>query len=209
MIYTREISHSDFSFRNDEAKVTTGYIRLEYSLTPDNNKEYWYTFYQDDGTLWNAFSVDGSIPLNDLYAGQSGEPHFQRTEITDEVTEEIPENITEISAYVGTYSEGKGVMTFSVDSSLNGYFNVTWPLGASETREWNFSGSFDDVDTFYYNDCVKNVTKYDEDGGQTTEQEYTGGSGSVTVSKSDDGTYIFTWNDNQENIAEGSVFIKQ
>ena len=63
-----------------------GSIRLEYMLNPDNTKTFWYTFYKNDGTLWNAFGVSGDLPLNDLYAGQSGDPHFTRErepEITD------------------------------------------------------------------------------------------------------------------------------
>ncbi|MEE3449869.1 MAG: hypothetical protein VZR27_04085 [Acutalibacteraceae bacterium] len=197
-----------FLFRNDEGKVTTGYIRLEYSLTSDNEKEYWYTFYQDDGTLWNAFSVDGSIPLTDIYAGQSGDPHFRRIEVDEEGTDSNKKNVTEISEYVGTYSEGKGVLTFDVDSSLNCYFKVTWPLGDAETREWTFSANFDDVDSFYYDDCTKTITTYDENGEQTTETDYLNGSGHVTVSQNEDGNYIFIWYDNQEHIADGSVFIK-
>ena len=202
-----DLYKGNFSFRNDEGKVVTGYVRLEYSLTSDNEKKYWYTFYLYDGTLWNAFVVDGSIPLDDLYENQSDERAFHRTDSASEESDENIQNVTEIGAYVGSYSEGKGVLTFNYDG-LTKSFNVIWPLGAGETREWNFTAEFDDVDTFYYSDCVKNVTKYDENGGQTTEQEYSGGTGSVTVSKNDEGTYIFIWNDNQENIAEGSVFIK-
>lgn len=202
-----DLYKGNFSFRNDEGKVTTGYVKLEYSFTPDDQKEYWYTFYQDDGTLWNAFGVDGSIPLNVIYAGQSGDLSFTRTDSIDMSTDENQQNVTEIGAYVGTYSEGKGVLTFSYDGMTKS-FNVTWPLGAGETREWNFTAEYDDVDTFFYTDCVKIVTKTDEDGSQTTVEEYTGGTGSVTISQTANGTYAFTWNDNQENIAAGSLFIK-
>ena len=62
----------------DANGTSEGYIKLEYLLEPDDTKSFWYTFYKNDGTLWNAFGANGEIPLNDLYAGQSGEPHFAR-----------------------------------------------------------------------------------------------------------------------------------
>ncbi len=62
----------------DANGTSEGYIKLRYMLNPDDTKTFWYAFYKNDGTLWNAFCVSGDIPLNDLYAGQSGEPHFVR-----------------------------------------------------------------------------------------------------------------------------------
>ncbi|MCQ2418009.1 MAG: hypothetical protein MJ071_09430 [Oscillospiraceae bacterium] len=56
----------------------SGYIVLEYEVHPDDTRSHWYTFYESDGTFWEAFSVTGEIPLSDLYAGQSGVPHYHR-----------------------------------------------------------------------------------------------------------------------------------
>ncbi len=67
------------TFLLTEASGTSeGYVKLGYLLNPDDTKTFWYIFYKNDDTLWNAFSITGEIPLNDLYAGQSGEPHFVR-----------------------------------------------------------------------------------------------------------------------------------
>ncbi len=72
-----DIYNGTFSYA-DTTAVAEGYVKLEYALEPDGKQTFWYTFYKNDGTFWNAFSVSGELPLNDLYAGQSGEPHFIR-----------------------------------------------------------------------------------------------------------------------------------
>ena len=208
-----DIYSGDFSFKGDYyGSSTTGYVKLEYLLTQDGTKDYRYTFYEEDGTLWNAFVADGTIPLEDLYGGPTGGTHFHReTTAQTEVTGE-EQNVMSIEAYAGTYVEeiaGRGVITFTVDAAKNCYFHVTWPSSASETAEWDFTATYNDIDTFSYSDCVKKVIKYDEDGSQITEDEYANGTGYMKISKRSDGTYVFTWNDDMENVANGNSFLKQ
>lgn len=57
----------------------SGNIKLEKMLDHDYDT-LWFTFYEEDGELWQAFAATGDIPLNDIYAGQSGEPHFTRVD---------------------------------------------------------------------------------------------------------------------------------
>ena len=73
-----DLYSGSFTFTEENSDTINGSVRLEYGLNPDETRTYWYTFYKNDGTLWNAFGADGVIPLSDLYAGQSGEPHFVR-----------------------------------------------------------------------------------------------------------------------------------
>lgn len=63
-----------------EDSTESGYVQLEYSLTPDNKREYWYNLYHDDGTFVIGFSVSGDIPLDDLYSGQDGAKHYTRVQ---------------------------------------------------------------------------------------------------------------------------------
>ena len=197
-----DLYNGNFSFRNDEGKITTGYIKLEQ----DKDNTIMYTFYEDDGTLWNAFVANGSIPLNDLTSVLDGGMNFKRQD------DEIVENVVSIEAYDGTYIEetaGRGVITLSVDPSKNCFFHVTWPVSANETAEWDFSCSYDDNGGFPYENAVKTVTTYDENGDSTVNEEYTNGAGCIIVSARDDNTYVFTWNDEMEKIADGCVFVKQ
>ena len=75
----RSLYNSKFAYVNG-AETVRGIINLEYTLTQNNDREYWYTFYNIDGTFWNGFGVTGEIPLNDIYSGQDGAMHFVRQE---------------------------------------------------------------------------------------------------------------------------------
>ncbi|MCR5601114.1 MAG: hypothetical protein K6G33_10295 [Ruminococcus sp.] len=79
LIVTEGISlyNSNFEYINGNETVK-GVINLEYILTQSGEKEYWYNFYNNDGTFWNGFSVSGEIPLNDFFSGQDGATHFVR-----------------------------------------------------------------------------------------------------------------------------------
>ena len=77
-VHTKELFTRDFVITYSEGTIDEGIVTLEYSLNPDDSKEYWYNLYLYDGTFFMGFSVSGELPLNDLYAGQSGEPHFVR-----------------------------------------------------------------------------------------------------------------------------------
>ena len=55
-----------------------GNVLLEYTLTPDNMEEMWYTLYNKEGAFVTAFHAESGIQLTDIYAGQSGDPHYTR-----------------------------------------------------------------------------------------------------------------------------------
>lgn len=79
----RTLYNSKFEY-TDGNETIRGIINLEYILKPDGNKEYWYTFYNIDGSFWKGFIASGEIPLNDIYSGQDGATHFVREEKQDE-----------------------------------------------------------------------------------------------------------------------------
>ena len=54
-----------------------GVIKLEYSLTSEGVRKYWYNLYDKEGKFVMGFVVTGDIPLIDLHADQSGSPHFK------------------------------------------------------------------------------------------------------------------------------------
>ncbi len=72
-----DLYSGSFTWTGSDGYTITGKIRLEYLIDHDN-RQFFYTFYEDNGSLWNAFGATGEVPLNDIYAGQSGYPHFTR-----------------------------------------------------------------------------------------------------------------------------------
>lgn len=72
-----DIYSGSFTWTGSDGYEISGSIRLEYLIDHDV-KQFFYTFYDNSGALWNAFGASGEVPLNDIYAGQSGLPHFIR-----------------------------------------------------------------------------------------------------------------------------------
>ena len=112
----------------------------------------------------------------------------------------------EPASYAGTYVEtvaGRGVITIE---EFDGKYDVVieWPNSASEVIYWNFSGDFDENGVLEYNDCQKLLTTYKEDGSNDTLSDYADGTGRLRMT--DEG---LLWEDDQENVAEGSVFALQ
>lgn len=88
-VYTtneKDLYNANFTLYDSKGIATAGVVKLQYTLNQDGKEEYWYVFYtrEDQGNgktelkFWNGFAVSGVLPLEDLYAGQSGEPHFHR-----------------------------------------------------------------------------------------------------------------------------------
>ena len=197
-----DIYHGNFSFRDDEGKITTGTIKLEQ----DSSGVTVYSFYEDNGSIWNVFAADGEIPVDKLISVE-GDRDFQR-----QSEDQMADNVTSIEVYEGTYVEetaGRGVITLTVDASKRCWFHVRWPSSASEVAEWDFNCYYDDNGGFPYENGVKTVTTYDEDGNETVTEENTKCAGCIIVDQAQDGTYAFRWNEENEKIADGCVFVKQ
>lgn len=72
-----DIYNGRWEYQYEGGGSQSGYILLE-NMTDHDIESTWFTFYEDDGTLWHAFAATGEIPLDDIYAEQTGEPHFTR-----------------------------------------------------------------------------------------------------------------------------------
>lgn len=90
----------EFVITYSDTTIDEGYANLEYSLNPDNSREYWYNLYTYDGEFLLGFSTGDTVPVNDLYAGQSGEPHFERESAFDE---ESRDNYDPFYEYIGEW----------------------------------------------------------------------------------------------------------
>ncbi len=76
----RSIYHGRFALTDVDGKEERGDVRLQYRYNQDGEKEFCFTFYGDNGTIYYTLDASGSIPMNDLFGDQSGELHFIRQE---------------------------------------------------------------------------------------------------------------------------------
>ena len=131
----------------------------------------------------------------------------RETESDSEDTENADEDI-----FAGTYTEsiaGRGVVTVT-NSGDNIYsVHVRWSSSAYEYAEWDFSGEWNGRAVLFYENCTKTVYTYDEDGNETSEVEYTGGTGYIQLANKDADTIAMFWHDDVEDVAADSEFIKQ
>lgn len=61
-----------------DGSVVDGVVKFETVKTPDDSEEYWYNFYTSDGEFWEGTCLPDGPVGDDLYFGQSGEPHYLR-----------------------------------------------------------------------------------------------------------------------------------
>ena len=111
-----------------------------------------------------------------------------------------------IMNFVGSYGYNRANIFIGAEGQDGASATVTWGSSAAENSTWVMSGTFDpETLTFSYNDCVKTDYVYNEDGKVESQEEvYTGGHGTMVFSEGDPLT--LTWNDDQEHIADGTVF---
>ena len=108
--------------------------------------------------------------------------------------------------FVGNYQCDRANVLIEADGDENARATVTWGGSAWETGTWVMSGAFDsETLTFEYSDCVSAVNEYDKTGElSSTTEKYTNGKGSMTFAEGDPLT--LTWQDDEENVADGMVF---
>lgn len=130
------------------------------------------------------------------------------------VSPEEFEEETGRSAFEGTYHEtiaGRGTIVIKKDSDTNYTVEISWAGSAAEMSDWVCHPTLQDG-KLVYDDCVQTYTIFDENGNPTTNEEgiatpvivYEGGKGSFSFNN--DGNLV--WDDQNEHVADGSVFAK-
>ena len=109
--------------------------------------------------------------------------------------------------FIGNYQCDRASVMIGADGEENGMTaTVTWGSSAWENSAWVMSGTFDaETLQFEYHDCVRTDYVYDDNGEVKSQEEvYVGGHGFMTFTEGDPLT--LTWQDDQENVADGMVF---
>ena len=108
--------------------------------------------------------------------------------------------------FIGNYACDRASIYIGAEGSDGMNATVTWGSSAWEYSSWTMSGTFDpETLRFEYHDCVRTDYVYDDNGEETSQAEvYTGGHGFMFFAEGD--TLTLTWQEDQENIADGMVF---
>ena len=109
--------------------------------------------------------------------------------------------------FIGTYSNGRAVMTVSCIGKDQAAIHISWGGSAFETSVWDMSGKVDCSSeglAVLYDNCTKQTFRYTEDGQLISDDiEYTNGSGSVEFLSSDNCAY---WHDDNGSAGANPVF---
>ncbi len=107
--------------------------------------------------------------------------------------------------YIGAYGNGRCTIDVQALGSDQAKVNVQWATSAAEYSIWDITGTFDfDTKTITYENAVKtNVEILPESQTEKETTQYSDGNGTIVFS---DDPLSLTWNDETENIADGTVF---
>lgn len=67
-----------FVHTSSDGTVVEGTVKFETEKNPDDTETYWYNFYTSDGAFWEGYCLPDGPVGDDMYFGQSGEPHYKR-----------------------------------------------------------------------------------------------------------------------------------
>jgi len=179
-----------------------GTIEITTEINPDDTESYWYTFYDQEGEIWESVCIPDEGIQDDMYFGQGGDPHFVRAEDVS-----MPSFTSDIvsSDYTGVWQCDRCSIT--VTEGADGFLcEVSWASSASETTEWEYYCDYDDI--FHSLVCdeggVNRGLVYDEDGNEEIFEYYNDGTASFVINE--DGYLI--WFDDVEDYGNGMEFEK-
>ena len=140
------------------------------------------------GTIYLIGPVSSSAPVTPSNQGN-----------TTPATNVLP------ASFVGNYAEhsvGRGVISITGSPSLY-VVNVSWSDSAAIKVNWTFQGVFTANGLLQYNNCTKTTTQFNADGSSIKAVNYQNGTGYLYYVNG-----VLYWMDNQENVADGTYFVK-
>ena len=170
-----------------------GYVDLEYTINPDDSKEYHYNLYTYDGKFLMGFGVSGELPLNDLYEGQSGEPHYVREKTDGNAND-----------FLGIWACGR--MNAVIEEDGGDYLvNIQWSWDAGSGVIYEYRCSYDAADSILRCDGTGTRTEYsyDESGNSTSTVTDEKISASFEIIDGD-----LYWTDGTDEFSEPQMFAR-
>ncbi|MCR4649370.1 MAG: hypothetical protein K5776_09880 [Lachnospiraceae bacterium] len=175
-----------------------GTVAVTEEETPDGNINYWFTFTDDAGEVWESFSMQEGVGVQtDLYSGQDGSLHFVLLDETATGNDEVFDKFFGAWGYerCGITIEQRGEEAVVV---------VSWSNGAAESYEWTYF-------------CTYNADEYtlESYSGQQVlySHDYDTDEDTVTVVNEEakanfyiNGKGRLIWEDLDENSADGMEF---
>lgn len=199
--YSCSWSSGEFDM-NSNGSETHGSVRLEYSVNPDNTQDMWYNLYDKNDGFVIGFHTESGIQLTDIYAGQSGTPHYTRPLEPD--LSQTAEGV-EAADYLGSWGCDRCVITISPNGS-DYVANIEWKTGGGETlthTKWTYDLTYDNsIAAMVCNSggtCEERVDM--SDGTYTENTRYTDGTAMFVMREG-----MLRWSDNKEDIANGMCF---
>lgn len=145
---------------------------------------------------------ENGIQLTDIYAGQSGTPHYTRPLEPD--LSQTAEGV-EAADYLGSWGCDRCVITISPNGS-DYVANIEWKTGGGETlthTKWTYDLTYDNsIAAMVCNSggtCEGRVDM--SDGTYTEKTRYTDGTAMFVMREG-----MLRWSDNKEDIANGMCF---
>ena len=195
----------------------------DLSETPDG--EYAVVYFPEEDIRLDFFFADGSYIRQTwagvdelLYKASYADGETVASEVVREWYDAIASAHGLRSGEDGTYDPllgvwadsiaGRAMITVSKDAPQGPYrVEVRWSGSAWETAFWNMTAApGEDGKSLRYEDCTHSVVTFSgEDGTEETwETLYENGTGAFLLSDADE----LTWQDDEENAADGMVFIR-
>ena len=178
-----------------------GTIEITTEVMPDDTESYWYTFYDQEGEIWEAVCIPDEGVQDDLYFGQGGDPHFIRADAVS-----YPVSLGVLGEdYVGLWQCDR--CSINITEGADGFLcEVNWSQSASETERWTYYCDYDDVLQLLacYDGGVNEALFYEETGNEEVIEYYSDGSASFVINE--DGYLI--WFDDVEGYGDGMEFEK-
>lgn len=180
-----------------------GLVKITYEEHPDGSKTSWYSFYENDGTLWmGAARNEKQAVQTDLRSGYDGAMHFVRS--TEKDYHKTSAGV-KAEAYEGIWSCGRCNIQITKERNGGYLVEVSWASNAAEGSRWVYHCTYDSYSALLFcNDKgVKTDYRYINEDKMDNKEIYADGSSIFVLREG-----VLHWLDKKENSGEEMDFLR-